>query len=283
VTISNLNNGATYYFVLNCYTAAGVASAFNGELSYTVPPNPVTTNQPANQVITAGGTASFSVAASGTASWSYQWSCNGTNITGATNSTLTLNDLDLSQAGNYAVLVTDNTGSIQVFTFLLTVAMAPIVTGQPANQSVLLGCEATFNASADGTGPLTYQWWRGGSALDGQTNQSMTLTNVQTPDFGSYCVVVTNVFGSITSAPAQLALGQPPAANPDTVYRFGTGGVRVNANVLLANDTVAQWDSLTVIGVSPNSAAGGTVGLTNNWIYYAPSSGITNGIPSLTS
>jgi len=46
---------------------------------------------------------------------------------------------------------------------------------------------------------------------------------------------------------------------------------------LLANDTDPDVDSLSIIGVSPSSAAGGVVGLTNNWIYYAPPGGSTNG------
>jgi hypothetical protein len=142
---------------------------------------------------------------------------------------------------------------------------------------VPLGCDATFNVCAWGTKPLSYQWWKDGLALSGQTNMSLTLTNVQTSDFGSYSVVVTNDFGSVTSSPAQLALGHPPIANPDTIYRFASGGVRVNVGGLLANDTDPDGDSLTIIGVSPNSAAGGTVGLTNNWIYYAPPGGSANG------
>ena len=35
-------------------------------------------------------------------------------------------------------------------------------------------------------------------------------------------------------------------------------------------------DSLTIIGVSPNSEAGGSVGLANNWVYYAPPAGWTS-------
>jgi hypothetical protein len=152
----------------------------------------------------------------------------------------------------------------------------PTITSQPKSQSVAPGCDTTLNVSTLGTEPLIYLWWKDGLPLNGQTNLSLTLTNVQTSDFGSYSVVVTNVFGSITSSPAQLALGGSPVANGDTVYRFASGGVRMNVNDLLANDTVAEWDALTVIGVSPVSAAGGTVGLTNNWVYYAPPGGSTN-------
>jgi hypothetical protein len=42
---------------------------------------------------------------------------------------------------------------------------------------------------------------------------------------------------------------------------------------LVTNDTDADGDFLTVIAVSSNGVAGGVVGLTNNWIYYAPPAG----------
>ena len=238
---------------------------------------PIITAQPTNQTVIVSGTANFSVTASGTPPLSYQWNFNGTNIVGATNTTLTLINVQVRQAGNYAVLVTNVYGSATSIVATLSVAISPVIASQPKNQFVPLGCDATFNVCARGTKPLSYQWWKDGLALSGQTNMSLTLTNVQTSDFGSYSVVVTNDFGSVTSSPAQLALGHPPIANPDTIYRFASGGVRVNVGGLLANDTDPDGDSLTIIGVSPNSAAGGTVGLTNNWIYYAPPGGSANG------
>src|SRR5208283_4392280 len=72
---------------------------------------PVITSQPTNQTVAVGGTANFSVAASGTLPLSYQWSCNTTNLAGATNPTLTLTNVQFSQAGNYAVQITNTYGS----------------------------------------------------------------------------------------------------------------------------------------------------------------------------
>jgi hypothetical protein len=231
---------------------------------------PVIMAQPTNQVVVYGGTASFSVTASGTMPLSYQWNFNGTNISGATNATLTLTNVQLTDSGNYMVVVTNLFGSATSSNAVLVVGIPPTINMQPANQSVALGCDATFNVHAKGTKPLSYQWEFSGTNLVGATTTSLTLTNVQTSDFGSYNVVITNLFGSVTSSPALLGLGHPPVANADTVYRFAAGGVRVNASVLLANDTDVDGNALTIIGVSPNSTGGGSVGLTNNWVYYAP-------------
>ena len=76
------------------------------------PTAPSITTQPANLTVFVGGSATFSVTAGGTTPLSYQWNFNGTNIVGATNTMLTLTNMQLNQAGNYAVLVTNNYGSI---------------------------------------------------------------------------------------------------------------------------------------------------------------------------
>jgi hypothetical protein len=84
---------------------------------------PVITTQPTNQTVVVGGTASFSVTASGTPPLSYQWRFGGTNISGATNTTLILTNVQVSQAGNYTVLVTNLSGSIFSSNAVLTVTL----------------------------------------------------------------------------------------------------------------------------------------------------------------
>jgi Tol biopolymer transport system component len=118
-------NGATYATLTltnvqfrqtgNNYTVL-VTNAYGSVLSsnavLTVLSPPAIDSQPTNQAVAVGGTAIFNVAASGTLPLSYQWSFGGTNIVGATNTILTLTNVQLSQAGNYIVLVTNVYGSI---------------------------------------------------------------------------------------------------------------------------------------------------------------------------
>ena len=63
-----------------------------------------------------------------------------------------------------------------------------------------------FSVLAAGTAPLFYQWRFNGTPLAGQTGTILTLANVQSPNAGNYVVVVTNAFGSVTSAVATLTV-----------------------------------------------------------------------------
>src|SRR5207245_11066514 len=68
---------------------------------------------------------------------------------------------------------------------------------------------------AAGTAPLSYQWRKDGGRLAGATQSSLTLTNFQESDAGSYDVVVSNAWGSVTSAVALLSvMASADAFNP---------------------------------------------------------------------
>jgi hypothetical protein len=82
---------------------------FHNVIPFKSPPLVVT--QPTNQITTVGSNVTFIVSTSGSMSLSYQWECNTTNILNATNATLLLTNVQLSQAGTYFVLVTNLAGS----------------------------------------------------------------------------------------------------------------------------------------------------------------------------
>jgi Chitobiase/beta-hexosaminidase C-terminal domain/Immunoglobulin domain len=80
----------------------------------------------------------------------------------------------------------------------------PSIVSQPTNQVVLAGSNVLFAAAATGTQPLSYQWALNETNLPGETNYTLSLPNVSGLNAGFYTVVVTNVTGSVTSAPALL-------------------------------------------------------------------------------
>ncbi len=82
----------------------------------------------------------------------------------------------------------------------------PVITDHPDSATVPAGGSVTFEVTAVGATPLTYQWQRNSTPISGATSRTLTITNVQAANAGSYNVVVTNTNGTATSNPAQLAL-----------------------------------------------------------------------------
>ena len=72
---------------------------------------PMILAQPASQTASVSSNAVFSVQVAGSSPMSYQWQFNGANISGRTNQILTLNNLQLTNQGNYNVLITNAYGS----------------------------------------------------------------------------------------------------------------------------------------------------------------------------
>ena len=200
VTSSNAGN----YSVLVTNSYGSVTSAV-ATLTVVLPPSFST--QPTNLVVVAGGNAVFSATVSGASPLVYQWRQNGTNlpsggnVTGATSNVLTLTAVTLTNAGNYALVVTNVYGAATSAVATLTVVLPPTITVPPSAQTVQCGSNAAFSVTATGTPPLNYQWTLDGARIAGATNTSLLLTNVHLPTH-AVAVVVTNLYGSATSAVA---------------------------------------------------------------------------------
>ena len=97
-------------------TAAGLATYVIGGLG-----SPNILSQPSSRYADRNGSITLRTAANGATPLKYQWRFGGTNITGATNATFTLSNIQSSNAGNYTVVVTNNFGAVTSSISLLTV------------------------------------------------------------------------------------------------------------------------------------------------------------------
>jgi hypothetical protein len=170
---------------------------------------PSITFQPQPQVVTVGGTATFTVAAAGSTPFTYQWFRNDVPITGANTSSLTLSNVSQSLAGDYSVVVGNSGGTMPSDHAALTVfnpTTAPMIVSLPQSQNSYIGDTVHFSVAATGTEPLLYQWYFNGSVLSNATGASLVLTNIQAGGAGSYAVGVRNEAGAVTSDPAILGV-----------------------------------------------------------------------------
>jgi hypothetical protein len=207
--------------------ASGSTTSSNAMLTVLVPPTVAT--DPQSQTVTVGQSASFAVEANGTAPLSYQWNLGGTAIPDATNSLLALTNVQPSDAGGYAAVITNLARSVTSVVATLTVLVPPTITTDPQSQTVTVGQSTSFAVEASGTAPLSYQWNLGGTAISDATNSVLTLTNVQPSDAGGYAAVVTNLAGSVTSVVATLTVSNSPCTTPP---RFGAAAMTVDGFTL---------------------------------------------------
>ena len=174
---------------------------------------PQITSQPASQFVLVGSNVTFTVGIWGTVPLSYQWRFNGSNISVATGSSFTTNNVQKASGGSYSVVVTNSYGSTNSINALLTVRAPPVITAQPTNATTGLGLSASFSVTVTGDNPLSYQWQRNGTSLAGATTSLLTITNAQATNAGTYAVVVTNLYGTATSSNALLAVLDPYISN----------------------------------------------------------------------
>ena len=207
------------------------------------------TNAPAGVSTNTGANVTFSVAVTGTAP-AVSWYLNATNLisaqtlafnpasaaanAAATNLSITLTNVSVTNAGSYTVVLNNNWGSITSTPAMLVVAPALSVS-TPAGQTNYTGNNVALTVTASGTPPLSYQWLKGGTSLNnggvlsGTTTTNLNIAPAALTNSGNYSVVVTNTSGSVTSGVAVVSVVPVPviSAFPSgiNVALTGTGGI----------------------------------------------------------
>lgn len=282
--------GTNYYIVVDGVNgASGIV-----QLNYSLAQPPVFTQQPlgellprsggaihaaslvATQAVVAGSNVKLSAAATNAlapVTIGYQWKLNGLTLAGATNAVLILSNITASAEGDYTIAATNVAGTAESLPMRLIVYSPVTILSPPLNQVVPAGGTAVFGVAPAGTLPWAFQWRWNGTLLPGATNDTLTLTNVQSANEGVYSVEVSNVVG-VMAASASLTVPTPPAiatqprstiAAPDstvvfTVAASGTGPISyqwrfngfdiagaASANLVITNVQLSYAGEYTVV------------------------------------
>lgn len=198
------------------------------------PPGLTIVTPPASQVVAVNSTVSLSAVIDGQVE-NVEWRKNGNVIEGAKELALTLQNVQLSDSGEYVLKISNVAGSVELKA-TLTVTSAPVITLRPRAVSAYLGQSTTLSVRATGTG-LTYQWFKDGVSVSGQTANSLTLKPVARTSAGTYKVTVSNIAGSV-SAQATVAVLGPP------VLRKGLSDTTVDVGSPLFLEVDATFDGV---------------------------------------
>jgi hypothetical protein len=158
-------------------------------------------------------------------------------------------------------------------------ACPPVISAPPTNQIVVAGSNAVFSVLAGGTPALGYQWRFNGTNALSATTPTLTIANAQLNNVGGYQVVVTNAYGSATSAVATLTMGWPPQIilQPTNQAVFVSSNATFAATATGTAPLAYQWwfngtnaltstsATLTLTNVQLMNAGGYHVVVTNNY------------------
>lgn len=148
----------------------------------------------------------------------WQWRRNGVNLAKAKSPSLTLSNLQFSQAGVYDVVVKNSYGTALSNPVELVFSEVDRPVG-PLDVETSLGGEATLTVTL--AGAVAYQWLKDGKPVKGAISSSLAITNAGFESAGVYRVVVTTAGGKFTTAGALLVVVDPGLL----VYKLSGSGV----------------------------------------------------------
>ena len=234
LTLTNLSsaNAGSYSVIVSNDT--GTATSASAVLTVIDPPliSAGPTDVSADQA--QGANVSFNVSATGL-QLAYQWSLNGTGLSGATDSSYATT-AQTANEGTYSVVVSNLAGSVSASAvFSSTIVGLPVITVPPAAVAGSLpqGTNVAFTVSATGL-QLAYQWSHNGIGISGATASSY-VTTAQTSNEGTYSVVVTNLAGSASASAVFSSTIVADAAKPTVTVTAPAGNINrwTNSTYLL--------------------------------------------------
>lgn len=255
--ISNATTANAGEYAVIVSNSAGSTASSPARLVVAVPPS--ITRQPQSQSIVAGSTISFNVGVSGTEPLRFEWRLNGVALPSATNVSITINNTQSANAGDYTVVVSNSAGSVTSDIARLTVNSPVQITAQPSSLVRTQGQSANFSVTAVGTAPLTYQWRQNGVNIPGAIQSTLTIASVQSTHAGNYQVLVSNASGPVLSTSATLTVNIPVTILEPPVARTVSEGDAATFAVVAAGTSplTYQWqkNSVNIPGATSSSLA----------------------------
>ncbi|MDQ3001513.1 MAG: cellulase family glycosylhydrolase [Fibrobacterota bacterium] len=145
----------------------------------------------------------------------------------------------------------------------------PSITTQPQGVSVVVGASAQFSVVASGTTPISYQWYRNGTAISGAASSAYSITSTVSSDNGAiFRVTVTNSSGSVTSTNATLTVS---IATTNLVVNPGFESGVINwadwGNSVIATTNAHSGTNSLQVGVSAGGRGNTMAGMLSSTTY----------------
>jgi len=213
----------------------------------------------------------------------YQWQLNGINLvnSSAQTSILQLPNINKVYAGNFTLQASNNCGTSNLALFSLQVSDKPTIVAHPVSATVCEGSDFSNSISVTNPDqlPFTYQWNKGGNAINGAVGPQFNIVKAAIADQGMYSVTLTNTCGVLNSDIGNFTVRSKPYAQiqmlSPTVQCVAGNNFNFKASVILSDNSspFVYWDLGD--GVSGNTnQMNHTYAISNNYLVYLYSKSI---------
>ncbi|SOE20148.1 SprB repeat-containing protein [Spirosomataceae bacterium TFI 002] len=209
----------------------------------------------------------FQVLAEGEGSLSYQWYFGNSEISGEIGSSLNLENTNSSHEGEYYCKVIAECGEVLTDKVEFTLKTETSISSQPTEVELCAGNTATFQITAHGESPISYQWFQNGNPI-GQNSSTLEIENVPFTANGSdiYCEV-TSECGKVTSDIVKLKVEDAPSfpVTNNAIYCLGETPSQLSAELGdISNSLIWYDENLTVLSQAPTPSTD----ISGNQIFY---------------
>jgi alpha-tubulin suppressor-like RCC1 family protein len=280
-----------------------MAAGANHSLALVSDGSPIIIREPVGGTAFSSNQFTLSAAVVGQMPLTYSWSLNGTNIPNATNASFIISNAARSDAGVYQLTVSNLLGQASSVPVPVNVLdSAPFILAfPPSTNRARIGAPLTLGSVVGGSGPPVLQWQLDGQDVPGQTNPDFSFSRIRSTNGGSYTLIASNGFGSVTSSVAKVF---PVSLIGWGTSIYGTTNVPLtltnaiavalsfeSAEALRSDGTVTNWglffstpaDVTNIVEVAPGSSFGMGLradGTVRTWSTFAA---FSNSIASLSN
>jgi immunoglobulin I-set domain protein/Ig-like domain-containing protein/VCBS repeat protein len=280
-----------------------IAAGANHSLALVSDGSPTIIREPVGGTAFSSNQFTLSATVIGPVPLAYSWSLNGTNIPNATNASFIISNAAPSDAGAYQLTVSNLLGrAISVPAPVAVLDSAPFILAfPPSTNRARIGSPLTLGSVIGGSGPPALRWQLDGQDVPGQTNPDFNFSSIRSTNGGSYTLIASNGFGSVTSSVAKVF---PVSVIGWGTSVYGTTNVPLtltdaiavavsfeSAEALRSDGTVTNWgffsstpaDVTNIVEVAPGSSFGMGLradGTVKTWSTFAA---FSNSIASLSN
>lgn len=169
-------------------------------------------------------------------------------------------------------------------TAILTTSAADLaITSGLADQVADLGSSVTFTPSYYSATTATFQWFKNGATLAGETNESLTLSSLGSDDTAIFSVTITNDTASISTSAQLVVLAEPFIVTQPEPAALAVGSAhRFSVEALGASPLAYQWhfNGVPITGATSATLELPTTSFASSGCYEVT---VTNGIGNATS